>query len=146
MRRISFECFPRSGITRVYGTSIFSFLRNLYIRCHSGCTVYSATCGEYGFFFLHISAALVFFLFPHFINSLRIFNNAICSYSLSSFSSQTHSPFTTIFFFFFFKTWPLQIALAVIELNMKNRLTSNSEIHWSLCLLSTGTRDMYRHA
>ena len=44
---------PKSGLAVPYGSSVFSFLRNLHIVLHGGCTVYILTNSAGGLPFLH---------------------------------------------------------------------------------------------
>ena len=52
---------PRSGIAQSYGSSIFSFLRNLHTVLHSGRTNYIPTNSVRGFPFLTPSPALIIY-------------------------------------------------------------------------------------
>ena len=41
---VSSVCMPSSGIARLYGRSVFSFLRNIHTVLHSGCPSVHSQC------------------------------------------------------------------------------------------------------
>ena len=50
---------PSNGISELYGSSVFSFLRNLHTVLHSGCTNLHIYNSVGGFPFLHILSVKV---------------------------------------------------------------------------------------
>ena len=51
---------PRSGIARLHGNSIFSFLRNLYTVLHHRCTNLHPTNSVVGFPFSHARSSIYY--------------------------------------------------------------------------------------
>ena len=61
---VSFRYICRSGITELYGSSSFNFLRNLYTFFHNGCTSLYSDQQHMGVpFSLHPRQHLLFFVF-----------------------------------------------------------------------------------